>query len=135
MSLPPSDIKRLMDAAKQVAAFSYSPYSQFAVGAALLLKDRQLITGTNVENASYGLTMCAERSALFSAVSQNKIKEIQAVGLWAKNTPNHSVTPCGACRQVMLELLDSNIPVFYFDNSGQVACKAVEAWLPDSFSL
>lgn len=84
---------------------TYSPYSNFGVGAALLLKNGQIIHGTNIENSSYGLSNCAERSALFSAYSQGFHKEdidkIMIIG-----DTKRPISPCGACRQVMSELMN-----------------------------
>jgi cytidine deaminase len=92
--------QELVDAARDVMKFSYSPYSEFKVGAAVLGDDGEIYTGTNVENASYGLAICAERAAVLKAVS-NGVKSISACAV----TTNTSVpaAPCGACRQVLLE--------------------------------
>jgi cytidine deaminase len=92
--------KELMEAAKKSSYNSYSPYSGYAVGSAVLTEDNKIYLGANIENASYGLTNCAERSALFNAVS-NGDKKIKALALW---TPKSDVFPCGACCQVILEL-------------------------------
>ena len=100
-----SKYKELLEAAKAAAQNSYSPYSHFAVGSAVLVSDGGIYLGTNVENASYSLTNCAERSALFNAVSSGALsngeKEISALALW---TQKGGIFPCGACRQVILEL-------------------------------
>lgn len=97
----PTD-EQLLAMAYEITKHSYVPYSHFPVGAALLLDDGSVVTGCNVENASYGLTMCAERSAVFRMVAekgaQHKIKACAIVG--AKAAPCH---PCGACRQVLHE--------------------------------
>ena len=95
--------------AKQAAGFSYSPYSGFRVGAALLCSDDSIILGTNVENRSYGLTNCAERSAFFTAVSAGK-REFLALAVFS---PDHNkpLPPCGACRQVISEFTGMNFPV------------------------
>src|SRR5918994_5688768 len=92
--------KQLMERAKKASEYSYSPYSKFRVGAALRCKDGKIFTGTNVENASYGMTMCAERVAIFKAISEgcNTFTDIAIVSDSKKLT-----FPCGACRQVMLE--------------------------------
>ncbi|TDR73036.1 cytidine deaminase [Paludibacterium purpuratum] len=92
---------KLEEAARLVAANAYVPYSRFAVGAALLTADGQLFTGCNVENASYGLTNCAERTAVYSARAQANMQEVIAVCVY---TPTPTPTPpCGACRQVLNE--------------------------------
>ncbi|MBO8165915.1 MAG: cytidine deaminase [Thermotogae bacterium] len=92
--------KLLIEKALEARKNSYSPYSNFAVGAALLTEDGEIFLGANVENASLGLTICAERSAIFSAVSygKRKFKAIAIAGSQESPTP-----PCGACRQVMTE--------------------------------
>ena len=90
----PTDAQ-LIALAKEAMRRSYSPYSRFKVGACLLSKDGRVFTGTNIENASYGLTICAERAALFTAVGEGA-KEFSAIAIAAENTPPW---PCGACRQ------------------------------------
>jgi len=90
----------LVDLARQAAENSYSPYSEFAVGAAVQWADGTVTTGTNVENKSYGLTQCAERSAVTAGVSQG-LRDILAVAVWVGE--DHPVSPCGACRQVLSE--------------------------------
>jgi cytidine deaminase len=94
------DKEKLLDAAREAAKYSYSPYSKFRVGAALRTRDGKIFTGTNVENASYSMTMCAERVAIFKAVSEgnSSITDLAIVSDTKKST-----FPCGACRQVMSE--------------------------------
>ena len=90
---------------------AYTPYSKFNVGAVLVLKNGQTISGSNVENASYGLTNCAERSALFAAFSQGYRKEdIEEIIIMA-NPPKGLTSPCGACRQVISELMEMDAKV------------------------
>ncbi|WP_439862589.1 cytidine deaminase [Pseudomonas antarctica] len=94
----------LMEQARQASARTYSPYSHFPVGAAVLTADGEVVPGCNVENISYGLTNCAERSALFSAISQGHAPgSFKAIAIYAPNVS--LISPCGACRQVMLELM------------------------------
>ncbi len=93
--------EKLINAAKKAAEFSYSPYSCFRVGAALLCEDGTIITGTNVENRSYGLTNCAERSAIFTAVSSGK-KDFTGIAIYSPDS-DKPLPPCGACRQVLSE--------------------------------
>jgi len=109
------DAHALMAQAREAARFSYSPYSGFPVGAALLCEDGTVIKGTNVENRSYGLANCAERSALFAAVSQGRQRFVAiAVACPASGVP---VSPCGACRQALSEFCPPGMPV-YFAGSG-----------------
>ena len=94
------ELAALSTAAREASAFAYRPYSNFRVGAAVFTGDREIIGGCNVENASYGLSICAERNAIFQAVATGH-REIRALMLY---TPTAKpVTPCGACRQVLAE--------------------------------
>lgn len=112
------DNERLFAAARAAAEASYSPYSKFRVGAALLCADGTVFTGTNVENRSFGLTICAERSALLAAVSAGK----RAFGAIAIATPDadYPVSPCGACRQVLSEFLPPEALVSFGPEAGKV---------------
>jgi cytidine deaminase len=95
---------RLLTEAKAAALRTYSPYSKFPVGAALLTAEGTVVHGCNVENISYGLTNCAERSALFAAISQGQApRSFTSIAVYAPNVP--LISPCGACRQVLLELM------------------------------
>lgn len=103
-------VQELIKKSKEVLNNSYSKYSNFKVGAALQLKNGEYIVGTNIENASFGLTNCAERSALFAAYSQGYKKEdILAIAITSE--ADQMISPCGACRQVMAELLSLDTPV------------------------
>jgi len=106
-----TDMSDLFDAARRASGCSYSPYSHFRVGAALLCKDGTVFTGTNVENRSYGLTNCAERSAIFTAISAGK-KEFQAIAIFTPDSAQ-AVAPCGACRQVLSEFAEKDFPVVF----------------------
>lgn len=102
----------LVEFARQAALHSYSPYSHFRVGAALKLTNGEIVTGTNVENISYGLTLCAERSAVVRAVAQFgpeiRIEAVAVANLNAAASP-----PCGACRQVLAEFILPDAPVIF----------------------
>lgn len=111
LSLTKQEISLLLDAAQQTRLMSYSPYSKFKVGAAVLTKEGKIFTGTNVENASYGLTVCAERNAIFSAVGAG-YRRFKALALITQKIPGVAFgSPCGACRQVMSEFMAPNTPI------------------------
>ncbi len=111
---------------------SYSPYSKFAVGAAILTSDGKVYLGTNIENASYGLAMCAERNALYNAYCHGVAQEdIEALVIVADT--KLPVSPCGACRQVISELFPSDKPIFLANLKGDIKETSVEELLPYSF--
>ena len=123
------EIQKLMDCAIKARENAYSPYSHFAVGAALLCEDGTLYEGCNIENASYGLTNCAERTAIFKAVSEGHIK-FKALAVVADT--EGPCAPCGACRQVMAEF---KIPLIILGNlMGNIKIVTMEKLLPFSFS-
>jgi cytidine deaminase len=109
----------LLKEARKAAEMAYVPYSKFRVGAALLCKDGTIVTGCNVENRSFGLTICAERNAIAAAITRGKIT-FDAVAI---STPDsiEPVGPCGACRQVLSEFIPPHVPVRFAGNgSSQV---------------
>lgn len=106
--MPAIDPVKLLNAAAATSKKAHAPYSKFFVGAALLTDDDQVITGCNVENASYGLTICAERNAIFAAVAQGK-RKFKAVAIVADAQLPY---PCGACRQVLAEFCPPSTPVY-----------------------
>jgi cytidine deaminase len=110
------DSDELLDRAREAAHFSYSPYSHFPVGAALLCEDGTIVTGTNVENRSFGLANCAERSALFTAVSRGLTRFI-ALAVSCPTAPA-PVSPCGACRQALSEFCAADMPVYFAGGQG-----------------
>lgn len=123
------EIQKLMDCAIKARENAYSPYSHFAVGAALLCEDGTLYEGCNIENASYGLTNCAERTSIFKAVSEGHIK-FKALAVVADT--EGLCAPCGACRQVMAEF---KIPLIIMGNlMGNIKIVTIEELLPFSFS-
>lgn len=101
-----SDEQRLIDAARKAARASYSPYSRFPVGAALRFHDGAIVTGTNIENASYGLSLCAETVAVARAMAEGRRGDLEAVAVVGPQTDPQAppITPCGRCRQVLNEL-------------------------------
>jgi homotetrameric cytidine deaminase len=105
-------LAELLEYARQAAQNAYAPYSQFRVGAALRLTNGEIVTGTNVENVSYGLTICAERAALVRAVSQFG-PEIRIASVAIANLNGLPSPPCGACRQVLAEFILPDAPVVF----------------------
>jgi len=105
------DLNYLFEKALKASENSYSPYSHFPVGAALLMEDNSVITGVNVENRSFGLTNCAERTAVFKAVSEG-YKTFKAIAI-ATPASDYPVGPCGACRQVLTEFAPAETPVIF----------------------
>ena len=123
------EIQNLINRAIEARENAYCPYSHFAVGAALLCEDGTIYEGCNIENASYGLTNCAERTAIFKAVSEGHTK-FKALAVVADT--EGPCAPCGACRQVMGEF---NIPIIIMGNlKGDIEVVSTEALLPFSFS-
>ena len=126
------DIKLLVDKAIEARKNSYSPYSKFKVGASILLKNGQYLNGCNVENISYGLTNCAERTVLFKMISEGYNKEDVVAMAIVADTKN-PVSPCGACRQVMAELLNSNTVVILSNLNKDMKITSVSELLPYVF--
>ncbi|MFH5880824.1 cytidine deaminase [Liberiplasma polymorphum] len=125
--------KKLFEAAQSVLPRAYVKYSNFRVGAALKLKDGTIITGVNIENASFGLTNCAERTAIYTAYAQGYKKEdIEAILITTEQ--DHLVSPCGACRQVMRELIPLDAPVYLSDKFGNTTTIKNEELLPLGFT-
>ena len=134
----------LVDAARAAARFAHAPYSRFAVGAALLLKDGAIVTGTNFENASYGLSLCAETVALATANAQGRLADVIAIAVTggtmnADGMPTGSavVGPCGRCRQVINEAAQfggRDLPVYCAAADGSaVERHLLSALLPHAF--
>lgn len=121
----------LMEQSKVARENAYVPYSKFPVGAALLAKDGTVFEGCNIENASFGLTNCAERTAIFKAVSQG-VKEFEAIAIVADT--EGPCSPCGACRQVIAEFCAPTMPVYLTNLKGDVLETTVEALLPGAFT-
>ena len=126
--------KSWLQAAVDVSRNAHAPYSNYQVGAALLTKDGEIICGCNVENASYGLTNCAERTAVFSAVARG-IKQFEAVAIISQSKPRP--LPCGACRQVLAEFCGPETPVYTAcaDDLDAFATYTLGELLPHSFKL
>lgn len=124
-----SNNKELVEAATRVRENAYAPFSKFKVGAALETDDGQIIAGSNVESASYGLTVCAERVAIWNAISQGKrkITRIAVVADTEELTP-----PCGVCRQIIWEF-GGDIPVIFANLKGDVETVQMKDLLPRAF--
>ncbi|MDD2228449.1 MAG: cytidine deaminase [Candidatus Cloacimonetes bacterium] len=122
--------QELMDAAKAATLMAYAPYSGFKVGAALRCEDGSIVTGCNVENASYSLTLCAERTAIFKAISDGK-QDFTAIAVYVDS--DKVFPPCGACRQVIYEF-SPNIAVIYGNRKDYIKTNIVEL-LPGAFTL
>lgn len=123
------DDKELVEAAKKAREFSYSPYSKFKVGAAVLTADGKVYGGCNIENASFGITNCAERTAMFKAVSEG-YREFDALAVIADTET--ACSPCGACRQAMAEFKVKRIIMANLKGDSRVV--TLEELLPFYFS-
>ena len=125
-------IQKLVDEALEARLNAYVPYSNFKVGAAVLTKDGKIFRGCNIENASYGLCNCAERTALFKVYSEGYKKD-DIVMMSVSGDTKNPISPCGACRQVMNELLHKDTPVILTNNKKDVYKTTVKDLLPYSF--
>ncbi len=121
--------KELIELARTALQHAYTPYSGFKVGAALLTGDNQIFTGCNVENTSFGLTVCAERNAVYAAVCKGDTKFRKLVIIVEQENPS---LPCGACRQVLLEF-SPELEVLAVGNTGQIQRMKLSELLPHAF--
>jgi cytidine deaminase len=128
-SVSEDDLARLADAAKAVSRQAYCPYSNFRVGAAVLTDGGEVVAGCNVENASYGLTICAERNAVFQAVARGRLA-IRAVAVYTPTTT--PTAPCGACRQVLNEFGPDAVVLSVCDGPATIRATLSEL-LPQAF--
>lgn len=125
------DRQQLIEEATKGREFAYVPYSKFKVGAALLSKDGEVFLGCNIENSGYSMTNCAERTAIFKAISQG-VTEFSAIAVIAET--NGPVSPCGACRQVLSEFCSPDMPVYLTNLKGDVQETTVAQLLPGAFT-
>ena len=125
--------EELVEYAIRAREKSYSPYSNFKVGAALLTSDDSVFEGANIENASYPLSMCAERVAMFNAYMSG-VENDDIVALAVVADTDTPVAPCGACRQVMAELLPRNTIIYLANLKGEIKECSIDELLPYSFS-
>jgi cytidine deaminase len=137
--VPAAMRERLLRAARRVMKNAYAPFSNFRVGAAILTSKGHVFAGCNVENSSYGMTNCAERTAIFSAIAKDgpglEIRAVAVVGAAVGNENDHLVpcTPCGACRQVIYEF-GPNAVIFYEGEKGPKQSRIADL-LPEGFRL
>jgi len=120
---------RLVKEAQAIRQKAYAPYSQYAVGAALLSVNDELFVGVNVENASYGLSICAERTAVFALATHAPTPRLKGIAICTEN----GGSPCGACRQVLVEFADGDIPVWLCDSQGNLREFTLYQLLPAHF--
>jgi cytidine deaminase len=125
------NIELLIKEAEAAREKAYTPYSKFNVGAALLTNDGKIYRGCNIENAAYSMTNCAERTAIFKAISEGD-KEFAAIAVVADT--KRPVPPCGACRQVLLELCPKDMKVILTNLNGDIEQVTVHELLPGGFS-
>ena len=127
------DVKTIIEKAFEAAKNSYSPYSKFKVGACIEMRDGNYFLGTNIENAAFGSTMCAERNAVYGAYSNGYGKaDIKQLAIVAGS--DEIVSPCGACRQVMSELMPQDAQVILLSNKDEIKIYTVSELLPYSFT-
>ena len=129
-------IEKLIKKAIEMLNFSYAPYSNFHVGAALLTSEGKIYTGCNIENAACGPSNCAERTAIFKAVSEGK-KEFEAIAIvGGKNGKiENFCPPCGVCRQVLAEFCKKDFEIVLAKSTNEYKIMTLEQLLPESFSL
>lgn len=133
--LTAQQVERLLAEAQRATDHSYAPFSKFQVGSAILTQGGEIFTGCNVENSCYGLTNCAERTAIFSAVAAGALgagRELAAVAVVHRG--GEVCSPCGACRQVIFEFGPEAI-VIYRAHSGEIAQSKAKELLPEGFRL
>lgn len=133
LNLSPAERSRLLKAAKNAVKRAYAPFSKFRVGAAVLTKRGNIFSGCNIENSSYGLTICAERVAIFTAVAEEGGENMEIQALAVFNEHDSPCSPCGACRQVVYEFGPDAIILFHGPDS-MVEAKITEL-LPEGFRL
>lgn len=124
------DYKDLVKSANDIKQNAYAPYSNFHVGAALIATSGKVYTGVNVENSSYGATICAERTAILKAISEGE-RSIKALAIASDS--NDFTLPCGICRQVILEFADEDLVILCSNNKGEYKVYSLNNLLPNAF--
>lgn len=128
-----TDYNLLLTKAKEASSNAYAKYSDFKVGACVLFESGEIYTGCNVENASYGLSLCAERNAISTAIANGEKSKIKAVAIFS---PNSSLcSPCGACRQWIYELKSEKTQIILADENSKPVIYTIEELLPHGFML
>jgi cytidine deaminase len=125
--------EELIEIAKEARKLSYSPYSHFAVGAAILCKDGSVYVGANIENSSYPLCMCAERNAIYNAMMDGKTTDDFVSFALIADTED-PCSPCGACRQVLSELYPPDMPIYMANLKGDIKETNTQELLPFAFT-
>ncbi|MCR4925909.1 MAG: cytidine deaminase [Clostridiales bacterium] len=130
------NVLELIEQAKEAAKYSYSPYSSFTVGAALLAKSGEVYLGCNIENAAFSPSCCAERTAFFKAVSEGE-REFEAIAIVGGKDGNFEIPcpPCGVCRQVMSEFCSFDFKIYLGTDTDEYAQYSLGELLPASFVL
>ncbi|KAI5780285.1 cytidine deaminase-like protein [Peziza echinospora] len=128
--LTTAEVEGLTQRAIAAKELAYCPYSNFRVGAAILTEDGSWVTGGNVENASYPVTICGERTAIVKAVSEGK-RKFKALGVATDISP--AASPCGMCRQAIREFAEPSMPIFMYDKNGDYIVMTLDQLLPNSF--
>nr|WP_273706429.1 cytidine deaminase [Leuconostoc mesenteroides] len=123
--------RELVDVANQALNDTYTPYSHFPVGAALLDENGEIFKGVNIENVSFGLTNCAERTAIFTAIAAG---QRHFHGLVISGRTDEPISPCGACRQVMVEFFDPDMPIWLINDQGKEIETNIAELMPGSFN-
>ncbi|WP_420537280.1 cytidine deaminase [Leuconostoc mesenteroides] len=123
--------RKLVDVANQALNDTYTPYSHFSVGAALLGENGEIFKGVNIENVSFGLTNCAERTAIFTAIAAG---QRHFHGLVISGRTDEPIAPCGACRQVMVEFFAPDMPIWLINDQGKEIETNIAELMPGSFN-
>lgn len=123
--------RKLVDVANQALNDTYTPYSHFPVGTALLGENGEIFKGVNIENVSFGLTNCAERTAIFTAIAAG---QRHFHGLVISGRTDEPIAPCGACRQVMVEFFDPDMPIWLINDQGKEIETNIAELMPGSFN-
>lgn len=134
MTLEQSIIYELIEKANDARKYAYTPYSEFKVGAALLLKNGEIVTGCNIENSAFGPTNCAERTAFFKAISEGK-RDFVAIAVVGgkKEIPESYAFPCGVCRQVMREFCEDDFQIVVAKTKQEYKVYTLPQLLPEGF--